>query len=794
MRPIWEKIKMHWLALLALLVLIIGTALLLASPVTPDAFEVVEGYPLPRNIYSEIDFETLDYEKSEAAGKLAEEKTPRCFRLDLQKMTQTIRKIDELLVKLKRAAQQADTGVTIESAEPAVELTESEEKAIRLLVKTEHLDVLGEAWKGSVRFGILGQKQQEPLGANEKLFVTHSDGTVRDTPVEHTQYYRKEALAKKMLCDIYEDRISDSEMKNSKLPAYFNDIITENLFPDNVLTMIHRDAAVEKAKVYRKILTGQLLLARTNALTKEEVQLYQSYREKLSADLQRGSSGAVVLYRLCVALALLFFMGLYMYHQYPEIATNARAVWLWCGVILLCLLMFRVIAAGFFLLADFGGIPHWTVFLVLPLAVPSLLISVIYGYRPAIYIGIFVSGIAACTLNNPFAVLMTGVLVSAIAAFMVRSVIHYKQFFVRAILVCTAATALCSVIFAGNYAFSSAPPEALASKQQQLMEQVDENGKKADEGAGKIFGVQVIIPATGEVAPLFKFRICTIFFGLLLIPAISGLVTVSLAQLLLFMLESCFRVTSSMTYLSYTDRNHKLLKELQISAPGTYHHCERVALLAENAADAIGLDRVRVQACALFHDVGKLKYPNMFTENNAPGEENMHRNFAPLQSVNIIKEHVAYGMELGKKYKLPPLLLRAIQSHHGTDFISFFYANAQREAVTAGLPEPDEKDFHYDGPLAVDKEVVLIMLADCCEAAVQSIPELTKEKVYDMVNMLFEKKQKGGQLEATAFTLKELHTVQKVFVDSLISMHNKRIAYPDQGRHNTKKQKGGKNT
>lgn len=791
MKQFWDKLKKYWSIFLALFVLILGTALLLADPVAPDTFEVLEGHPLPHDIYSEIDFETVDYKKSEAAGRLAEENTPLCYRLDVDKMSQTIRQIDELLLKLKRAAHQADVGVTVASAEPTIELSDSEEKAIRLLVKTEHLDVLGESWKEAVRFGLLGNTH-EKLGANKKLFVIHTDGTVRDTPVVHTKYYRKDALVRKMLCDIYEDRIPDSKMKDSKLTAYFNDIITENLFPDKVLTMAHREAAVEKAKVYRKVLAGQLLLARTNNLTKEDVQLYQAYREKLGEDLQRGSNGSVVFYRLCVILALLFFMGLYVYHQYPEIATDSKAVWLCCGVILLCLLMFRVIAAGFFLLADLGGIPHWTVFLVLPLAVPSLLISVIYGYRPAVYIGIFVSGVAACTLNNPFAVLMTGVLVSSIAAFMVRSVIHYKQFFVRALLVCSAATLLCSMVFAGNYAFSSAPPESLVSKQQKLMEQTGEDGKKAEAGAGKIFGVQVFVPSTGELTPVFKFRVCTFFFGLLLIPVISGLVTVSLAQLMLFMLESCFGVTSSMTYLSYTDRNHKLLKELQISAPGTYHHCERVALLAENAANAIGLDRVRVQACALFHDVGKLKYPNMFTENNAPGEENMHRSFAPLQSVNIIKEHVAYGLELGKQYKLPPLLLRAIQSHHGTDFISFFYANARKEAEEAGLPEPDEKDFHYDGPLATDKEVVLIMLADCCEAAVQSIHELTVEKVHNMVNMLFEKKQQGGQLDDSPFTLKELHTVHKVFVDSLLSMHNKRIAYPDQEDKHTKKQKGRK--
>ena len=791
MKQLWDKIRIYWQHALALLLFVVFTALLLASPATPDTFEVSEGYPLLNNIYSEIDFETLDYEKSEAAGQLASETTPRCFRQDEQKMNHTLHMLDDLIRKLKEIAENSGNKTTVDQAGGMPDLLEEEKLAIRILVDTEQLDILAEAWKDSVRFGILTSAHGK-LDANEKLYISRGN-TARDIPVEHTKYYRKNGLIRKILHDIYDGNIAGLDPKNSPLAAYLDQVIAENLFPDDDLTEKHKEQAIENAKTYRKIQAGQLLLEKTNQLTWENVQLYRSYREALGSDPQRGSSSAVVLYRLGVLLVLLFFMALYVFHQYPEIATNTRAVWIWCGVILLCLLMFRMISSGFFLLADFGGIPQRIVFLMLPLAVPSLLISVIYGYRSAIYIGIFVSGIAACTLNNPFAVLVTGSLVSAISAFVVRAVIHYKQFFARAFIACSAMLIVCAVIFAGDYAFASAPPENVAAEQEKQLEQYkQEKGIEGEDGNGKIFGVQVFLPATGEIAPVFKYRVRTIFSGIFLIPLISGLVTVSLAQLLLFMLESCFRVTSSLSYLSYTDRNHKLLKDLQISAPGTYHHCERVSLLAENAASMIGLDRVRVQACALFHDIGKLKYPNMFTENNAPGEENMHKNYAPLQSVNIIKEHVAYGLELGRKNKLPPLLLRAIQSHHGTDFISFFYLNAQKEAAARGEAEPDEKDFHYNGPLASDKEVVLIMLADCCEAAVQSIPDLTVEKVQNMVNMLFEKKQKGGQLDASPLTLKELHQVQKAFVDSLLSMHNKRISYPDQGDKNTKKQKGKK--
>ncbi len=790
MKQIWNKFKACWQQLFALFLLVVVVAFLMARPVTPDSFEVVEGYPLLNNIYSDIDFETLDYEKSEAAGKLAARMTPRCFRQNTVKMEETIANLDNMIRQLKFEAEHSKNQTVVNHAGEMPSLSGEEKKAIRILADTGQLDILGDTWKDLVRLGILTQNNGG-LASNEKLYIFR-DNMVRDIPVEHTKYYRKSGLVRKILHDIYDDHIFGADPKNSQLAVYLDRIISENLFPDDELTRKQKEQAVEKSKTFRMIREGQLLLAKTNKLTPEDVQLYRSYRSALEADSQRGSSTTVVLYRIGVLLILSAFIALYVYHQFPEIANSPRSVWIWCGVILLCLLMFRMISTGFFLLADFSGIPQWIVFLVLPLAVPSLLISVVYGCRPSVYIGIFVSGIAACTLNDPFAVFMTGTLVSAIAAFVVRSEIHYRQFFVRAFSTCTLVTAFCAMIFAGSYAFNSQPPEKVVSEQQKQLEQYErENDGSPDKG--KFFGQQIFLPVTGEIAPVFKHRVKTVFNGIFLIPVISGLVTVSLAQLLLFLLESGFWVTSSLSYLSYTDRNHKLLKDLQIGAPGTYHHCERVSLLAENAANVIGLDRVRVQACALFHDIGKLKCPNMFTENNAPGEESVHKNYTPLQSAKIIKEHVTYGLKLGKKNNLPPLLLRAIQSHHGTDFISFFYQNARNEAAAQGKPEPDEQDFRYDGPLASDEEVVLIMLADCCEAAVQSIPDLTAEKVQNMVRMLFEKKQKNGQLDASPLTLKELHQAQKAFVDSLLSMHNKRISYPEQDDKNIQKQKGRKN-
>lgn len=243
---------------------------------------------------------------------------------------------------------------------------------------------------------------------------------------------------------------------------------------------------------------------------------------------------------------------------------------------------------------------------------------------------------------------------------------------------------------------------------------------------------------------------------------------------MLTVLESFLGVTTNMTFLAYTDRNHPLLKRLQMEAPGTYHHCERVASIAEKAATVIGCNPWKVQACALFHDIGKLSDPGKFTENS--GGTNCFDNLSPEESAAIIRKHVSYGLELARKYKLKPSLRTSIACHHGTDFISFFYQLAKKDH-----PETvSESDFRYEGPLPQNKENTILMLADCCEAALRSSAMPTPEEVYQKVDEIFQHKYLHGQLNDSILTFEELNQIKESFVNTLITMNHVRIAYPKQ--------------
>lgn len=779
MKALFSYMKRYGSLVLLILLLTVCISLLIMNPVAPEEVEVIEGMPLSANIYSEINFRTLDRNRTDEAVKRALQGVPCSFRLDTAAQLDMLKKLQVLRSFFGLPVDAESDAATADPVFRSMlsQLPPLATNAFSRLKQNGQLALYLDAWEELINFGVL-----DPAGANLKphdRVHVFAEAYTRHHALPHTDYIRVEGLLEKMTTDTCRylsfAELSSAEAPREKIRALYASFLKPNLHFDRKKTESERQEATRDARVFKEISVGQLLIAKTEKLTASDVALYREYREAIAESPQHSRAEIGVLHRIALTLALLLFISMYIQHIHPEVTENNKSVWFLGGVALVCLLIFRLLTGGFFVIADFCSLPRGIVYIVLPLALPSLLIAVIYGYRSAIYVGLFVSGIAACSLNNSFATMLTGLLISAVAGYTVRHVVDYKRFFVRA-MICTFITAsFCAMVFASDYIFRSLPEEVA------LEEQALEQKQEKAESDGKWFGVQVFEPDSNRFAPVFRYRAQTLFYGLLLLPAGSAVLTSLLALLLLFMLESFCGVTSNMSYLSYTDRNHKLLKELQISAPGTYHHCERVALLAENAADAIGADRVRVQACALFHDVGKLKFPNMFTENNAPGE-NMHKGFAPVESVKFIRQHVTYGLELARKYTLPPLLERAIQSHHGTDFISFFYSIAEKECAK-GAPPPNEKDYRYAGPLPSDREVVLIMLADCCEAAVQSIENLTAAKVQDMVNMLFEKKQKNGQLNASPLTLRELHLVQKAFVDTLLSMHNKRIAYPDQEKN-----------
>ena len=272
---------------------------------------------------------------------------------------------------------------------------------------------------------------------------------------------------------------------------------------------------------------------------------------------------------------------------------------------------------------------------------------------------------------------------------------------------------------------------------------------------------------------------CALGVSMLIAMVVSGLLPV---------LEAMFSVTTDISWLELSDLNHKLMKRLQLEAPGTFHHSLVVASLAEAAAESIGANAPMCRVCAYFHDIGKLKKPEYFIENQ--GEENPHDSITPTMSALVIIAHVKDGVDLAVKHKLNPLIIDVIKEHHGNSLVYYFYHKAnelRREGeskVEKGLEKAEdvasvnEKNFRYPGPIPSSKESGIISLADAIESASRTIRKPTPSKIRALVDELVMKRVSEGQLDNCSLSLRELKKVRDSFSTTLRSMLHSRIDYP----------------
>lgn len=240
--------------------------------------------------------------------------------------------------------------------------------------------------------------------------------------------------------------------------------------------------------------------------------------------------------------------------------------------------------------------------------------------------------------------------------------------------------------------------------------------------------------------------------------------------------ESCFGIVTTIKLLELSNPNHPLLKRLLLEAPGTYHHSILVGNLSEVAAEEVGGNAVFARVSAYYHDVGKLKRPYFFKENQIT-KDNPHDKISPNLSTLIVTSHVKDGVELAKQYKIPKILIDVIEQHHGTTLAKYFYITMKNSSENPD--EINQEDFRYKGPIPQTKEAAIIMLADSVEASVRSINEPTKGKIEEMINNIIKDRLDEGQLDNCDLTLRDINKIRKAFMKILTGIYHQRIAYPE---------------
>jgi len=260
-------------------------------------------------------------------------------------------------------------------------------------------------------------------------------------------------------------------------------------------------------------------------------------------------------------------------------------------------------------------------------------------------------------------------------------------------------------------------------------------------------------------------------YDVLLLFVINGL-AILFVQPLIYIFEKVFGLVSDASLLEISDTNSKLLRELADKAPGTFQHSLQVANIAEAAANAIGANTLLTRVGALYHDIGKMKNPVFFSENQA--SYSPHDDLSSEVSAKIIIEHVLHGITLARKSKLPDRVVDFIRTHHGTTTVLYFYQQAKQNNV-----EVDIEQFQYPGPNPFSKETAIVMISDGVEAASKSLKEPTADKIISFVDKIVQRLMDEKQFMEANITLREIETIKKVLVDKLISSYHLRVAYPE---------------
>lgn len=448
-------------------------------------------------------------------------------------------------------------------------------------------------------------------------------------------------------------------------------------------------------------------------------EILEKYKAYMLKKQQRHIDIGTILRSIFFSFIMVVFVGFYMYHIHPEILRSNRKLAL-LGFVTIFSLIFNYAMIKLYMLGgEMFNLPQQYLLYFSPYTLASVILAVTLGFRVALYIGFFVASLLALMNGGGFEFAFMGMVACSLSALAVRDAANYRAYFFWTLL---------PVWLIGFICF-------LPNLQ------------------------------TGRIAE-------TLIAGGI-IAFTNGFFTSITALMIIFFLELTFNVTTNMSLLLLID-NHPLLERLKREAPGTFFHSMMVATLAEDAAKAIDANSIRAKCGALYHDIGKLSKPQYFTENNLEND-NQHTDLNPQVSSIIIRDHVNEGLALARKYKLNRVIRNAIEQHHGKDLVHYFYNRAMLENKNGS--QVDEGQFRYQGELPQEKEMVIISLADACEAAVRSLEKPSVQKIEMMVDEIFKKRFRDNQLNQAHITLDELHKVRESFVTNLISMRHGRIAY-----------------
>lgn len=712
-------------------------AALIIPGLNSSDYLLVEGQMAPETIYADFSYNYLNKAETQKKRERTRLDEPLVYNIDNALCEETFAQAKETLDKLSARVDAArDQAPQPEDGDDEISriiasLSGEVIKPLEMIVgdsRKKHIfmDKLAEV----VYRGVLDKAALDEADKDALIRVIDRNGGTRK-PMPASAIVDPAGAAELCANEIIKDYAPRNRpMLKEAVREIAARIISDNLIYNRELTEARKRAAYEDPsnEVYDEVKKGTRVIQKDQIVSLEVLERFNAYEKERVRFNAISNFWTNAFHYALVSLALLFVTGLYFNLIHPELFRSNQMMGVTATVIVISIAAIFGANEAFMAVAMDKNLPLTLQSCVVPLALAPILLSVLVGFRVALYSGLFVAFIAALRLDS-YPIIMMGMFVSCATAYYVRRATNYKSFFLRSLFSISVSVMLAQVF---------------------------------------------MLWKTGLTIKLAVW-VGTLGLG-------NGVVTGIIALALLFFLESLFQASTDMTLLTLSDYNHPLLKRMQLEAPGTYHHCLIVATLAEQAAGAIGANPIRARACALFHDIGKLSKPEYFTENNLSGE-NFHAELTPRMSSMIILNHVKEGVDLAINYQLRKIVRDAIEQHHGTDLVYFFYHRALEEAKATGA-EVNEADYRYQGPKPRAKEVLLVSLADACEAASRSLDKVSPPKIDVLVWDIFRKRIKDGQLDEADMTFQELALVRSSFVKTLSSMLHGRIKYPKEEEKN----------
>ena len=456
-----------------------------------------------------------------------------------------------------------------------------------------------------------------------------------------------------------------------------------------------------------------------NGLT-ARVTLHKSMQEVVSKqeDLSRPLS---LFSGVIFAIIILFLGWLYLRMHHKQILQSAQKLSLYATIIILTLLLSKMV--DFFL-------PHYT--------------DLFEAIRYPLYVP-FAAILIAILLSNELAFFSVFVLTVVLGLFLVEDT---NRFLVSNFTAGIVAVLSCKTLRKRKEVFGICTKVWVASVLIFFAYNLTSD---------KFWGLSTLIDSSIAAAYLLLTSILIISF--------------------LPILESIFAIMTDITLMEYMDPNNELLRRLSLEAPGTYQHCLVVGSLAEAAAQAVGANGFFCRVSTLYHDIGKLFNPHYFTENQMGGF-NIHQLLTPLESAQVIIDHVKEGETLARKHRLPQSFIDIIKEHHGHTLVYYFYAK-QLEQAGGDKEAVDEDQFRYPGPDPTSKESAIIMMADTVEAASRSLETVSEESLAELVERLIGEKLIDGQFRHCELNFKEFETIKNTIVKTLAVARHLRIKYPE---------------